>query len=144
MSYLTAWKNYLQEDISKDEWMDSCLLAQTYSVNTRYRLLQYKWLMWTYITPVKLHKFNPNIPDSCLKCKQENGTLYHCVWECIETEMFWKNILAMIGKLTEENIPCDPKFCLFHIYPVNFVVNTNKRKLIDFSLLQAKWAIALK
>lgn len=41
--------------------------------------------------------------------------------------------------MTEENVPCDPK-----IWPVNFVVNTNKRKLTDFSLLQAKRAIALK
>lgn len=144
MSYLTAWRNDLQEDISKDEWMDSCLFAQTYSVNTRCRLLQYKWLMRTYITPVKLHKFNPNIPDSCLKCKQDIGTLYHCMWECTEIQTFWKSILVMIGKLTEENVPCDPKLCLFHIYPVNFVVSASKRKLIDFSLLQAKRAIALK
>lgn len=100
--------------------------------------------MRTYITPVKLHKFNPNIPETCLKCKQDIGTLYHCMWECNEIQTFWKNILVMIVKLTEGKIPCDLKLCLFHIYPVNFVVNTIKRKLIDFSLLQAKRAIALK
>ncbi len=104
-------KGNLSLYISKDEWMKSCLFAQTYSVNTRCRLLQYKWHMRTYITPVKLHKCNPNIPDSCLKCKQEIGTLYHWMWECVEIKKFWKNILVMIGKLTEENIPCDPKFC---------------------------------
>lgn len=58
---------------------------------------------------VKLHKLNPNIPHSCLKCKQDIGTLYHCMWECTEIQTFWKSILVMIGKLTEENVPCDPK-----------------------------------
>jgi len=50
----------------------------------------------------------------------------------------------MIGKLTEVNIPLALKFCLFHIYPVNLEVNASKRKLIEFSLLQAKHTIALK
>lgn len=100
--------------------------------------------MRTYITPVKLHKFNPNIPDNCLKCKQEIGTLYHCIWECNEIQGFWKEIIFMIGKLVEENVPLAPKLCLFHLYPVNLEVNARKRKLIDFSLLQAKRAIALK
>jgi len=50
----------------------------------------------------------------------------------------------MIGKLTEVNIPLAPKFCLFHIYPVNLEVNASKRKLIEFSLLQAKYRFKIE
>lgn len=96
------------------------------------------------ITPVKLNRYNPNIPDNCTKCKEEIGTLFHCVWECNELQKFWKEILTLIGQLIGENVPFEPKLCLFHIYPINLVVNSRKRKLIDFSLLQAKRVIALK
>lgn len=68
LSYLQAWKTDLQTEISDDKWNNSCLLAQTQTINTRFRLLQYKWLFRTYITPVKLHHFNSNIPDVCVKC----------------------------------------------------------------------------
>lgn len=42
------------------------------------------------------------------------------MWESIEIQTFWKNTFVMIGKLTEENVPCEAKFCLFHIYPIPF------------------------
>lgn len=28
---------------------------------------------------IKLHQFNPNIPDNCIKCSEEFGTMFHCV-----------------------------------------------------------------
>uniref|UniRef100_A0A8C9ZKR3 Reverse transcriptase n=1 Tax=Sander lucioperca TaxID=283035 RepID=A0A8C9ZKR3_SANLU len=73
LSYLQAWKTALQTEISDDEWNNSCLLAQMQTINTRFRLLQYKWLFRTYITPVKLHHFNSNIPDVCVKCGVDKG-----------------------------------------------------------------------
>lgn len=53
MSYLAAWKNDLQENISVEDWEEACLYAQTQTINTRFQLLQYKWLLRTYITAVK-------------------------------------------------------------------------------------------
>ncbi len=70
---LQAWRS----DITEEEW---CLKAQTQTMSTHLRLLQYKWLRRQYITPLKLHHFNPNIPDICYTCKQEKGTLFQ--WEC--------------------------------------------------------------
>ncbi len=52
-SYLSAWKRDLQVDITVEEWEHACLSSQTQSNNTRCRILQYKWMMRTYITPVK-------------------------------------------------------------------------------------------
>ncbi len=50
--------------------------AQSLTMNTRLKLLHYKWLMRIYITPVVLH--------TCLRCSDFKGTLYHCIWECEE------------------------------------------------------------
>ncbi len=104
-SYLSAWKRDLQVDITVEEWEHACLSSQTQSNNTRCRILQYKWMMRTYITPVKLHRINPNIPDNCTKCKDEIGTLFHCMWECRELQMFWKEVLGVVCEMTGENIP---------------------------------------
>ncbi len=99
-SYLSAWKRELQVDITVEEWEHACLSAQTQSINTRCRILQYKWMMRTYITPVKLHRINPNIPDNCAKCKDEIGTLFHCMWKCRELQMFWKEVLETLSHCT--------------------------------------------
>ncbi len=81
---LQAWRSDLQVDITEEEWQIACLKAQTQTMNTHLRLRQYKWLRRQYITSVRLHHFNPKIPDVCYKCKQEKGTLFHCMWECTQ------------------------------------------------------------
>lgn len=48
----------------------ACLNAQQNTINARLKLLQYKWIMRAYITPVKLNKIYPNIPDKCLRGKR--------------------------------------------------------------------------
>lgn len=48
-THLFAWTNDVQIDISVEDW-ELCLVAQTQTVQTRFRLLQYKWLLRTYCT----------------------------------------------------------------------------------------------
>uniref|UniRef100_A0A3Q3BAI7 Reverse transcriptase domain-containing protein n=1 Tax=Kryptolebias marmoratus TaxID=37003 RepID=A0A3Q3BAI7_KRYMA len=57
-----AWCEDLKCNISVEEWQRACLKAQTQSINTQFKLIQYKWLMRTYVTPTLLNKFNSNIP----------------------------------------------------------------------------------
>lgn len=42
LSYLRAWETDLQTEITDEEWINSCLLAQTQTINTSFRLLQNK------------------------------------------------------------------------------------------------------
>lgn len=87
---LDAWRSDIQEEIKVADWEAACLKAQKQSISTRMKLLQYKWLMRTYITPVKLNRWSPNIPDSCSKCLDGKGTLFHCVWDCPKLHQYWK------------------------------------------------------
>ena len=75
---------------------------------------------------------------------EEVGNLLHCMWSCQKLQIFWKEVLDLISKLTEKVVPVEAKICLLHIYPENFSVTVKKRKLINFCLLQAKRVIALK
>ncbi len=40
--------------------------AQTQSINTKFKLLQYKWLMRTYLTPSRLN-------HTCVKCRENEN-----------------------------------------------------------------------
>lgn len=90
---LLAWCQDINENITEDEWQSICLKAQTQTINTRFKLIQFKWIMRVYITPELLHKFNPNIPDQCIKCNLEIGSLYHCLWKRPQVQNFWEKIL---------------------------------------------------
>lgn len=107
LSFLSAWKKDLQTDISLEQWEKSCLQAQTQTINTKCRLIQYKWLLRTYITPVKWHHFDSKLSDKCYKCKTETGNLVHCLWECTQLQTFWHEVLVYSSKLIVFTLPVD-------------------------------------
>ena len=137
---LASWSQDLQEDISLADWKYICTKAQTQTINTRLKLLQYKWLMRTYVTPVKLNKFNGSIPDVCFKCN-DKGTFFHCVWECAHIKNFWKEISHFINQSISVDLPLLPVVFILGIYPSN--VNNYESAFIDMCSLQAKLMIAL-
>ena len=49
--------------------------AQSQTFNTRLKLLLFKWIMRTYITPALLHHFDNKNSDFCIKCTEEEGTM---------------------------------------------------------------------
>lgn len=97
--------------------------------------------MRTYITPVKLNQWSPDIPDTCIKCLEERGTLFHCVLDCPKLKQYWKIILQTISDIVK--VPYEAKVCILGIYPQNFIINSKQATLIDFGLLQARRMIAL-
>ena len=117
----------LRQDVTEEEWLKACSLVQTQSINTNSKLLQYKWLTRQYITPAKLHHFNPSIPDTCIKCKHQKGSLFHCMWECPQVSGFWKGVLDVIGQIVGKEVPLNPKLCILNIYPADFVISNNVR-----------------
>lgn len=140
---MEAWIIDIKEDIQEADWERACFKAQTQSVNTKFKLLQYKWLMRTYLTPCRLNHIYPNVPDICVKCREAKGTLIHCLWECSKIHQFWKSVLHCIGLVVGKEVPLRAKICLLGIYPENFVVSQQQSLLIDFGLLQARRLIAL-
>lgn len=80
--------------------------------------------MRTYITPEKLNKFNPNIPDTCIKCGTEGGTLYHCIWKCEHIQEFWRRIINTISNIIDEEVPMCPEICILGLIPETLVLRT--------------------
>ncbi len=124
----------LQYDFSDSEWTEVCVRAQNVSINTRFKQLQYNWVMRTYITPEKLNKFNPNVPDVCFKCQKYKGTFFHCVWGCDVIRTFWQKVMTLISSIISKPIPVTPEICV----PVGISVS----KMIDIRLVLARRFIA--
>ncbi len=138
---LQSWRSDLQENLTEEEWSRACLVAQTQMVNANSKLLQYKWITRQYITPGKLHLFNPNIPDTCVKCKHQ-GSLLHSMWECPLIMCFWKRVLSLASQIINKEVPVKPKLCLLNIYPDDFVTSKNEKSLLNICFLEAKRCIA--
>ena len=70
-----AWSSDFDAEISQVDWKTVCQKTQSQTINTRLELLQFRWFMRTYITPARLHRFDNNHSDFCIKCSEEEGTL---------------------------------------------------------------------
>lgn len=132
-----------QENISIEEWERACTKAQIQTVNSRLKLLQYNWLMRSYMTPVKLNKFNNDIPDVCIKCDKEKGTIFHCLWQCSQIKDFWEEVKQCIEEILEIKLHLEPKMFLLGIYPANCNIRKKHRLFLDIGLLLAKRVIAI-
>ena len=139
----TQWMNDLQINISEEDWSEICSGAQRLTINTHLKLIQYNWIMRTYITPERLNKMNPNIPDLCVKCNVEKGTLFHCFWNCPEIRKFWNEVVKCISQMTLNPIPVCPELCILNLYPEDCVLNSKEKKMTDLCLVQARRLISL-
>ena len=136
-----AWCEDLNDEITVEDWQKVCLNAQRQSINTRFKLLQYKWIMRLYITPILLNKFNPCIPDLCSKCGTK-GTLFHCLWDCPIIQAFWIEVLDILSYVTGVRLTVCPKLCILGIFSANCKLSNADKKMTVFCLLQAKHTIA--
>ena len=99
--------------------------------------------MRTYITPVKLNKYNRNIPDVCIKCTDEKGTLFHCMWQCCKIKQFWGEVQKETEKIISKDIPMDPRLFILGLYPKSHNYSKNDQIMIDMCLLHARRSIAI-
>ena len=114
-------------------------MAQTQTINTALKPMQYKWLFRTYVTPVKL-----DIPDNCTKCNDNVSTLLHCVWECQQIQLFWRDLVNLVPCIAAIEIPLEAKLCILGIYPEHFTPGCKAAPLINMCLLQAKRVVTLR
>ncbi len=95
--------------------------GQLQTVNSNLKLIQYNWIMRTYITPVRLNKINQNIPDTYIKCSVDRGTLFHCMWNCPKVQEFWKEVAFFLSQTVPINLPMKPEIFILGIIPENIV-----------------------
>ena len=93
--------------ITAGEWEEGCIKAQV-QINTRFKLSLYKWIIRTCVTPYLL---NPNVPDYCVKCSVEKGTLFRSLLERLRN-ISWKDVLDIQSQILSEKLPVCPQMCI--------------------------------
>lgn len=107
------------------------------SINSGLRILQLKWLMRIHPTPVKLNKYNRNIPDICIKRGLKG------MWECSQIKTLWLEVKNLIEKIITKQIMLDSKLFTMALYPNKHDFGKAESTFIDFSSLIAQPCIAL-
>ena len=139
-----TWSRDLGVEIIEDEWKRVCHDAQTQTINTRYKLLQFKWIMRTYITPESLlHRFDNNNPDVCIKCGLEEGILFHCLWSCPNIKSFWEKVIETISDVICTVLPVRPRIFILGVLPPDLQLSSLNRKIVILCSLLAKHCIAV-
>ena len=121
----------LDEEITVEEWQDICFQCQAQTINTRFKLLQYKWLMRTHFTPELLHRIYPSTPDTVSNPAFHKGSMFHCLWECTHIQEFWKEIIIIISIFIKEQLPFCPKLCFFGCFPASCTFSNSSRKILS-------------
>lgn len=51
------------------------------------------------------------------KCLFEKLTLLHCLWKCLQIQMFWKDVIRCLTELFKVKVPLEVKLCIIGIIP---------------------------
>lgn len=76
--------------------------------------IQSRW----YRTPTLLHKFKPDIPETCWRCHQDRGSLLHIWWSCPPLQHFWSDVCRITAQVTSYSLELTPAQFLLHHSPL--------------------------
>lgn len=77
------WSRELGSSLTDKQWQKACIFANKCSLSTRTQETAYKLLTHWYATPMKLHSWFPQTPDTCWHCLNDKGSLLHIWWHCL-------------------------------------------------------------
>ncbi len=72
----------------------------------------------------------------CWKCKKEEGTYLHMIWECSLVQPFWRKILRIFEEWLGFNLPVKPQLRLLGDKSVVLVWQKMKWNFTKFSFIQ--------
>ncbi len=107
-------------------------------MNARFILVNYNFLHQLYLTPQKLHCYDPSV----FEVEFAEGTMLHCTWQCTKVTTFWYDICNTLTKIMDTPIPLDPGLCLLRNVS-NLKLSQNSRKFIDIAFTVSRKCIAL-
>lgn len=121
------WSEDLQMNIKGKKLRNVCILTHKCSISTKAQETAYKLLTHWYTTPEKLHRWQPQTPDTCWWCQCETGTLIHIWWHCPLLATFWNKVREIITFITETKLTLNAAFCLLHV--TDFTLKKYKHSL---------------
>ncbi len=141
-SLRVIWEKDLGSSFSNEEWLSVCSNIFPKSASISVCEQNYKFIHWTYLTPVRLHRIFPNCSQLCFKCKVDNGTVMHVFWDCDKIKMYWKEIHKIIQIIIGKTFVLSPKVYLLNC-TMELCLDCDKESVLNFCIYLAKKCILL-
>ena len=87
-----AWAEDLGVPLSEQLWEEGLSSIQKCSINSRYRLIQFKVIHRLHYSKIKLNRIFESVSPMCDRCGRAEGSLSHLFWYCPVLENFWSDI----------------------------------------------------
>ena len=140
--FCEKWKKDLTHGLSESQKLLVIRNALSNSPSCVYQEMQYKLTTRWYKTPVLLHRFIPEIPDTCWRCGVGKGDYGHIWFHCSVLNSFWLGIQKIINSIFKTNIVLSLNLVLFNLYDTH--QQCVKSDLCTFILNSAKILIPRK
>ena len=138
-----VWARELGVPIADELWEESLASIQNCSINSRYRLIQFKVLHRLHYSKSKLHKMYPSISPMCNRCHSAEGSLSHLFWHCPILDTFWSKIFNWFSTQLKENILPDPKLAVLGCSDNLASLTSNQNQILKLGMVAAKKIILL-
>lgn len=109
-----AWDRVFQTPLTAETWDTIYEYARKCSLNVAIQENGYKIAARWYRTPSWLHKFSPSVPNTCWRCRRQEGTMLHIWWDCERLQPFWREVSVIISHVTTYTLDYTPAQFLLH------------------------------
>ena len=108
-----AWASDLNSEISQEFWEEAMSQVHSCSINSRYRLIQYKVIHRLHYSKTKLNRIFPSVSPVCDKCSSAEGSLAHLFWFCPTLHSFWTAIFEWLSLAYSTDIQPNHDLAIF-------------------------------
>lgn len=135
---IQKWETDIGRPITEEQWKWCCSVTLDISLNSRHKLLHFKFIRRIYSTPAKQHQIDPSRPHHCPKCFGPQVDFAHLAWTCPALQTEIHATLADILQMPLTPIP--------EVAVLGYVANYPKpvRKFTAMPFLLAKREVARK
>uniref|UniRef100_A0A803J318 Reverse transcriptase domain-containing protein n=1 Tax=Xenopus tropicalis TaxID=8364 RepID=A0A803J318_XENTR len=128
--------------LDPDDWEEVIDNLYFPLISTRDKLIQFKIIHQTYLTPKKLYQMGRLEHSRCLRCNEPDADYMHLLWNCPDIQRFWQQVMRFLAD--ELSLPqvLNPITCLLGLVD-SLLPKTASRSLMRALLFYAKKTVAL-
>lgn len=133
-----TWAHDLNSEISVGFWEEAMSRVHSCSINSCYRLIQYKVMHRLHYSKTKLNRIFPSVSPECDKCLSAEGSLAHLLWFCPTLHNYWTTIFEWLSKAYSRDIQPNHDLAVFGCSTRTFELSYDIQTALHLAMAVAK------